>query len=85
MICANKWLTDNPSFKLLVMAGTITRATSQRITQELMDDVECCLVFTNQPKCNGPPCKESYSGREIMISNTGAYQPLKESSKCGPS
>jgi hypothetical protein len=81
--CVSKWLSENPGYTLLVMVGVITRAPGGHVSNQLVDDAECCLIFTNQPHCN-ELCKGSYTGRDLLIANTGSYLPLKQSSRCSP-
>jgi len=65
----------------IVMVGVVTQASVQRLTQDVIDDLECCLIYSNQPLCN-ERCKDTYSGREITITNIGGNFPLKASSAC---
>jgi len=66
---------------IVVMLGVIEKSTVEKLTQQLFDDIECCLVFRNQPLCN-TSCKESYSGRDLKVINTGHPYPLKEECPC---
>lgn len=68
---------------IIVMVGIIGQAEAQRITQQLFDDVECCLIYCNQPFCN-VKCKDSYTGRDLQVINTGDFSPLKEKCACSP-
>jgi len=62
-----------PTFKI----GEITWATAERITQQLVDDVECLLIYMRQPSDNSK-CKKTYAGRgDLEILNTGDYSPLR--------
>jgi len=63
------------------MVGVVEKTNVQRVTQELFDDTECCLIFCNQPMCN-VKCKEAYTGRALEVINTGDFTPLKEKSSC---
>lgn len=81
--CILKYLRENPGTTVWVQTGSITSSDTKTRTQQIYDDIECCLIFTNQPKCN-TQCKESYEGREIRITNTGAYGVLKKNSSCKP-
>jgi hypothetical protein len=63
------------------MWGIIEKCTLDKITKQLFDDIECCLINSNQPICN-TMCKDSYKGREIKIINDGDYSPLKKESIC---
>jgi hypothetical protein len=65
-----------------VMVGIIAEASVERITQDFVNDVECCLIYTNQPDCNDN-CKNEYKGRPIKITNKGgSYLPVKPVCKC---
>jgi hypothetical protein len=65
------------------MAGIVTHASVQRLSQDFVDDVECCLIYSNQPLCD-QKCKEEYTGRSIKITNVdGTYIPVKRLSQCG--
>jgi len=55
-----------------------------KITQELFDDIECCLIYKNKPLCN-TDCVNKYNSklrREIQIINHGNRSPLKENCRC---
>ena len=67
----------------IIMVGVIKETSVERITQEFVNDVECCLIYSNQPLCNDK-CKEEYTGRSLEITNTEGYYPLKETSSCSP-
>ena len=56
----------------------------EKITQELFDDIECCLIYKNEPLCN-TDCVNEYNSklrREIQIINCGGYNPIKENCRC---
>ena len=72
-----KYLSENPGFEALVMVGCITKCSQDRITKQLMEDIEACLIFRNKPK-NNIVKKYNYAGRSITINNTGDFRPLKE-------
>ena len=80
--CVTQWLKEHPGFVPVIMIG-LREVTSQR-SQSLYDDIECCLIFDNQPRCNDK-CKEGYSktGRHIRITNEGDYAPLRQVTTCG--
>lgn len=80
--CVNGHMRAHPKKRLIVMAGTIVRASLERISQQFVHDVECCLIYCNQPKCN-VACKGSYARRALVVENTGDYVPLHESCDCG--
>lgn len=77
--CINKYLKENPERNVLVMTGKIVKSSLDRITSQLVDNTEACLIYTNQPSCN-TMSKDSYKGRDIEIINTGDYSPLEEKS-----
>jgi len=79
--CIDSWLKANPNHEKVVMLGVITRKSQDKLTWELVNDTECCLIFSNKPECN-VKCKDSYSGREIQVVNLGDFAPLKNSSHC---
>jgi len=54
-----------------VMVGIIAEASVERITQDVVNDVECCLIYSNQPVCNDN-CNKG-----------GSYLPVKSVCKCG--
>ncbi|MDD4440359.1 MAG: hypothetical protein PHX41_00550 [Kiritimatiellae bacterium] len=75
----NTWLSGHPGYTPVVMIGL--RDAVGNKSQSLYDDIECCLIYNNQPLCNDK-CKESYNGRAITITNDGDYAPLKQVSVC---
>lgn len=69
---------------LYIAIGLIAESSLQNATTQQHDDIECCLIFTNKPTCN-KTCKDSFNlgtRRELSITNTGKYVPLKEKSVC---
>lgn len=66
---------------IVVMLGTVEKSTVAKLTQQLLNDIECCLIFCNQPLCN-TSCEESYSGRDLKVINTGHSYPLKKECSC---
>jgi hypothetical protein len=79
--CVNAYARDNPTVTLLIMVGVVTDMPGNRATQQLYDDVECCLINKNQPRCN-TACKDNYSGRDLTVTNTGDFSPLAQQSVC---
>ncbi len=65
----------------VVMVGIITAVSTAKLTQDLVDDVEHCLIYSNQPLCNDAD-KGEYKGRSLQITNSGGCFPLKELSSC---
>ena len=60
--CVLQYQKEHSNVDIIVLIGLIENSTVERLTQQLFDDVECCLIFCNQPLCN-ITCKESCSGR----------------------
>jgi len=81
--CVQASLKNNPSYEVVVMIGIITSSSTQSITQSLMNDVECCLINSNQPPCNAQ-CKDTYVGRDLQVTNAGDFAPLRKDSICKP-
>jgi hypothetical protein len=51
--------------ELTIWYGNVTYSSYQRISESLVYDVECLLIFKNQPQLN-TQCKKSYTGRENL-------------------
>lgn len=79
--CVFEYRKRHSGVDILVKIGFIEKSTVERSTQQLFDDIECCLIFCNQPLCN-TTCKESYSGRDLQVINSGYYRRLKEKCTC---
>ena len=79
--CVNEYLRQAQDKNIVVMAGIVVDASLDRITQEFFDDIECCLIYSNDPLCN-TACAESYSGRPLFVVNEGDYSPLRKRSSC---
>ena len=79
--CVNSYTRRNSNISLLIMVGVISAMSGNRATQQLYDDVECCLIYKNHPRCN-IRCKDGYSGRDLTVTNMGDYSPLAEQSVC---
>jgi len=82
--CILEYRQNRAGSDIVVMIGVIGKTNAERITQELFDDIECCLICCNKPLCN-MQCKESYGGRAIQIVNTGDFIPLRKECTCTPS
>ncbi len=78
--CVFDYQKKHPGTDVIVKIGYITKSTVQKVTQQLFDDVECCLTFCNKPYCS-ITCKDSYSGRDLQVINTGD-PPLKDQGSC---
>lgn len=61
----------------VVMVGIITAVSTAKLTQDLVDDIEHCLIYSNQPLCNDAN-KREYKGRSLQITNSEGCFPLKE-------
>lgn len=62
---------DLDSGKLSIWLGFIEETDFGRITEEIVKDVECLLIYVNQPSLN-KSCKESYTGRDnLMVLSDG--------------
>lgn len=79
--CVFDYKKQHSNVGIVVMLGSIEKSTVERVTQELFNDIECCLVFSNKPLCN-ETCQDCYSGRDLKIVNTGHPYPLKDESNC---
>lgn len=79
--CVNNYKKKHPNVEILVMLGTIEKSTVGKLTQQLFNDIECCLIFSNNPLCN-ETCQDCYSGRDLKIVNTGHPYPLEKESTC---
>lgn len=79
--CVFNYQKKHSSVDIVVMLGTIKKSTVQKSTQQLFNDIECCLILCNQPLCN-TSCKDSYSGRDLKVINAGHPFPLKKECSC---
>lgn len=70
--CINNQKRQKPDFELFFKTGIIIETDQERVTSQLIDDIECCMIYSNQPKCN-VQCKESYEGREINIEHENPW------------
>lgn len=50
---------------LTIWVGSIASSSYERITEQIVRDVECLLIFTHQPSLN-TQCTETYSGRDNL-------------------
>ncbi|NOR45426.1 MAG: hypothetical protein GQ534_07550 [Candidatus Delongbacteria bacterium] len=80
--CIEKIMKNDPDVVPVFKVGTITQYSLSRITQEFIDDIESCLIFRNQPKCNTQNMI-AYNGRVIGVTNEGDYPMLKQYLQCG--
>ncbi|MDA3885882.1 MAG: hypothetical protein PF638_09845 [Candidatus Delongbacteria bacterium] len=80
--CIGKTLKNNPDVVPVFKVGTISQCFFSRIAQEFIDDIESCLIFRNQPKCNTQNVA-SYNGRVIGVTNEGDYPLIHQYLTCG--
>ena len=76
--CMKTEKEGEPDSDLYVKTGRITENNLENTTQELFDDIECCMIYTNKPACN-QKCLVEYSGGDITISHVNA-QKINDSS-----
>ncbi|MEZ4885030.1 MAG: hypothetical protein R3E32_09925 [Chitinophagales bacterium] len=61
--------------KIVVRIGKIELSTNNRISQDLVDDIESVLIINEQTRYN-VISKKIYNGRTLEITNKGTYRPL---------
>ncbi|MGB0930079.1 MAG: hypothetical protein ACPGVB_04850 [Chitinophagales bacterium] len=61
--------------KIVIRIGQIELPSNNRISQDLVDDIESVLIINEQTRYN-VVSKKNYKGRNIDISNKGSYRPL---------
>ena len=76
--CMKKEKQNEPNSGLWFKTGVITKNDQEKITQQLFNDVECCMIYVNKPKCN-TLCMETYEGGAIEVTHGGARM-IKNSS-----
>jgi len=79
--CVYDYKKNHSGTDLVVMIGLIEKSSIEKQTRQIFNDIECCLIFCNKPACN-TTCQESYSGRDLEVTNTGDYKPLIEKCSC---
>jgi len=55
--------------------------TYSRITEQIIKDVECLMIYTNQPICN-TQCKENYTGRCNIKVRTSGCPLIRKCVRC---
>lgn len=70
--CMSNFKKKNPGYDLFFKSGIVSEIDQQKISSQLVDDVECCMIFRNQPECN-TQCRESYMGREIIVEHENPW------------
>ncbi len=69
-------LRQNCNLLIGIKIGEIVLEANQNISEELINDIECALIYNSQSTCN-TNCKNSYTGRTpIQIVNLGDFSPL---------
>jgi len=76
--CMKKEKQNEPNSGLWFKTGVITKHDQEKVTQQLFNDVECCMIYVNKPKCN-TLCMETYEGGAIEVTHGGARM-IKNSS-----
>ena len=56
---------DLSEIGLTIWLGYIQKMDFGRITKQIVQDVECLLIFAHQPTYN-EQCKSSYTGRDVL-------------------
>jgi len=69
--CMKKEKQNEPNSGLWFKTGVITKNDQEKVTQQLFNDVECCMIYVNKPKCN-TLCIETYEGGAIEVTHGGA-------------
>lgn len=72
--CVESELKGTPNAGAVVMVGIIT-SKNVKISQTLMDDVECCLIRSNRPPCN-ESTTERHIHHDLRVTNIGDHAPL---------
>ena len=62
--------------EVLVMLGRLHDYNAERVTKELVHDIEALLIFKNKPKMN-KRSRDSYGGRPLVVVNGGDREPLR--------
>lgn len=76
--CMKEEKQNEPNSDLWFKTGVITKHDQEKVTQQLLNDVECCMIYVNKPKCN-TLCMETYEGGAIEVTHGGARM-IKNSS-----
>jgi len=70
--CINNLKRQKTNYELFFKSGIISETDQERLTVQLVNDIECCMIFMNKPSCN-IQCKEKYDGREVSIENENSW------------
>lgn len=81
--CINQFSGFDQEMSIIANIGYLGIHTPNEVSDQIYQDIECCLVHNNQPMCN-PLCRKGYpvSQRTVTISNRGFYWMLKSNSYC---
>jgi hypothetical protein len=73
-----------PGEDIVVMVGWIRRdwSSPERVSEAFVSDVEALLIYRNQPRCNTKEKDRYDRRRNLVVTNTGAYSPLKRTAAC---
>ena len=72
------WIRRNVEGTILVKVGHIELLEHQKITEQIVKDIECLLIYRTQAPAN-IQCKKSYTGRlPIHVWNVGNARPLPD-------
>jgi len=61
--------------KIVVRIGQIRFSSKNRISQDLVDDIESVLIINEQTRYN-VVSRKKYNGRPLDVTNKGKYRPL---------
>lgn len=70
-----------PDHEWIVMSGRVVGGSHERVSERLVKEAENLLIFRNRPKFNTHG-RKAYTGRPMMIENSGDYHPLRARSFC---
>jgi len=76
--CMKKEKQNEPNSGLWFKTGVITKHDQEKVTQQLLNDVECCMIYVNKPKCN-TLCMETYEGGAIEVTHGSARMIINSS------
>ena len=76
--CMKKEKQNEPNSDLWFKTGVITKNDQEKVTQQLFNDVECCMIYVNKPKCN-TLCMETYEGGAIEVTHGSARMIINSS------
>ncbi len=71
------WIEDNHEFEVTIKVARVALKPENRLSKELLHDVESLLIGVLQPRGNWSGTK-TYSGRNLTIFNNRRFQPLRK-------